>query len=148
MVNLKGLKAGAVIEARFNDTKNRSGIVIERHKTCKKPVEGQPFTMRVMFYMDESDSYMERTIESTQVVFVAPEIPNFASIIDHAKHLVMRWTCTIDGEESVALNFGAMVTVEDGFNLTSAEVAKLKSMQIGDSFVAGNEGQALIKRVA
>lgn len=146
MVNSKLLKAGSVIEARFNDSANRCGIVISVERD-RKPVEGKPFTLRAMFFMEEFGTHREISIESSQVVFVAPVQPDFAAIINTAKEALMRWTCTIDGEESVALDYASMTTPEDGFNLSDEEAAKLKSMELNSEFSAG-EGEALIKRVA
>lgn len=148
MVNSKDLKAGSLIEAQFNDGPNRSGIVTELIHQKGARTEGELFGLRALFYMEEFKAHWNISIESSQVVFVAPTQPDLPTLLDEAKQAVMRWTCTIDGEESVQLDFTSMTMPEDGFNLSKEEADKLKSMQVGDSFVAGDEGQALIKRVA
>lgn len=150
MVNFHDLKVGSVIEVKFNEGPVRCGVVTEMDSHSKERVlrnNRGDFHVQALFYMAEFNTYWHLAFSHDQVVFIAPEQPNFNNIINSAKEQMMRWTCTIE-DESDPLTFAEITEPDDGFNLSEKEIAKLKAMQIGEEFIAGSQGQARIKRVA
>lgn len=84
-MDVSQIKAGSLIEARFNDGPNRPGVVTELMHVKGVMTEGKLFGIRGLFYVAEFDAYWEIAIESSQVVFVAPVQLDFAALIATAK---------------------------------------------------------------